>query len=98
MQEKVGEKVAKVLNITDTNILLNKPAEDTCKSCEDFKIFITELKEKCKMASHKEKIRLLTLVPSSWNIEHRTKKRGFCHFLKFIAKQPSVLSMWFKVF
>jgi hypothetical protein len=86
VQKEVSDKVAKVLNITDTD-LLEHPVEHACKNCEDLRIFLRELKEKCKTASRREKIRLLTLVPASWNIEQVATEFNVTQYMVKLSRE-----------
>ena len=38
-----------------------------CNDCKDFELLVDLMKEKCKVSSRREKIKLLTLVPDSWS-------------------------------
>jgi hypothetical protein len=52
-----------------------------CPNCQDFEVLISELKEKCVLASKQQKIQLLTFAPPSWSIERTVKEFGVTEYL-----------------
>ena len=70
IKEVIGDKVAKVLNVPTTAVLgLQENVSTECLDCADLKTLIQDLKNKCNVSTNQEKVRLLTMVPSSWSIE-----------------------------
>ena len=72
-----------------TSKVLNVPTEEfpstemitPCEKSEDVDKFIELLKEKCHHASRKEKIKLLTLVPSSWSIKKTMEEFNISQYM-----------------
>lgn len=69
IKEAIGDKVAKVLNIPTSAVLGLSENINKCDECGDFRTLIQDLKDKCSISTTREKVRLLTMAPSSWNIE-----------------------------
>lgn len=104
-RDKVGYGIRKIKALqaaTKTKLaeVLNVPTDEleTCEQCKDLEIFVELLKEKCHSASRKEKMKLLSLVPSSWSIlktmeefnvsEHMVKRAREVKKTKGILGEP----------
>ena len=68
IERTITSKLAKTLQVPPEEILSTSQAED-CTGCSDLIQLIQELKLKCELSSRQEKVKLLTLAPSSWSIE-----------------------------
>ena len=80
LQKAITSKVAKVLNVP-TKELPSTEMITPCEKSEDLDKFIELLKEKCHHASRKEKIKLLTLVPSSWSIKKTMEEFNISQYM-----------------
>ena len=68
-------KVAKLLNLTTSELEMSSTKGQSCNNYDnDFKEMISSLKSKSDISTKQEKIKLLTLIPSSWTIKETTKK------------------------
>ena len=83
VQESAADKVSKVLNIPCDAALLNPIviSKNECTKCNDLSKLVEELKEKCQISSRKEKVKLLTLVPSSWSIDRVAAEFNVSNYL-----------------
>ena len=59
----------------------------TSEKCEDLDKFVDLLKEKSHHASRKEKMKLLTLVPSSWSIKKTMEEFNISQYMVKIARE-----------
>ena len=68
-------KVAKLLNLTTSELEMSSTSGQSCNNYDnDFKEMISSLKSKRDISTKQEKIKLLTLIPSSWTIKETMKK------------------------
>ena len=86
LQKAITSKVAKVLNVP-TEELPSAEMITPCEKSEDLDKFIELLKEKCHHASRKEKIKLLTLVPSSWSIKKTMEEFNISQYMVKRARE-----------
>ena len=80
----MSDKVAKVLEIpggADALLGIENPVEKDCEDCSDFRLLIQELKDKCRISTNREKVRLLTMAPTSWSIEKVAEELGVTQYL-----------------
>ena len=69
---------------------------DNCDKCKDFDKLVDLLVEKCKVSSRKEKIKMLTLVPDSWNKKKIQETFGVTRYVvdcaRSLKKEKGILS------
>lgn len=66
MEKSTRSKVSKVFNLDEKG--LEASESPPCEKCRDLENLMDLLKTKCRESTRKEKIKILTLVPSSWTI------------------------------
>lgn len=82
ISDKVGESVAKVLDVPVGNLFESKRhCPDKCKACDDMNDLVSGLKAKIPHSTRNEKLKLLTLAPQSWSIDTVVKEFGVTHYL-----------------
>lgn len=65
-------KAARLADVPTDELLSS--SSDNCQTCEEWEELLKLLKEKCKVASKKEKIKILTLLPATWSIRKVAKE------------------------
>ena len=71
ISQAMSDKVAKALKVParDNLLAVEETAAKDCENCSDLKSLIQELKDKCLTSTNRERVRLLTMAPTSWSIE-----------------------------
>jgi len=67
MHVAMKSKLAEALTIPTES--LDSSTEPECAGCSDLNELVSLLKEKCKVSSRQEQVRILTLTPPSWSIQ-----------------------------
>jgi hypothetical protein len=86
LQAAVKAKCAHALDLPKGDLDSTEDS-DACDHCRDLEIFVTLVKEKIKMVTRQEKIKLLTLTPESWTIKKTIEEFGVTEHLVKHARQ-----------
>ena len=81
----IKKNVAKALDISEEEFA---SADDkSCSNCDDFQKLLADLKNKVKAVPRHKEIKLLTLVPESWDRKNVCKEFNVCeHLVKRFRK------------
>jgi hypothetical protein len=70
----MASDMAECFDVPMERVMAPPAPEVVCNKCADMDELITALKEKVTVSTSQEKLKLLTLTPSSWKIEKTAKE------------------------